>query len=171
MRENELTMRKDMRNDAAEMLEAAGFKNVTRTTTTTTSGNSIHEMGTARMGTRPEEVGAQQVQPGARLQERLRHRRLVHGVVGCQNPSLTYMAFTARAADHAVGELKRRTFEEETRITRANCIRRVAWLLGRRDFRAGRARHGSTAARRSRARSCIRRSSAITARSSKRSLT
>ena len=57
--ENERLMRKDMKNDMAEMLEAAGVKNVTTYDSGYFPGMGIHEMGTARMGTRPEDVGAQ----------------------------------------------------------------------------------------------------------------
>src|SRR6478752_4284118 len=54
VRENERKMEKDMRNDAAEMLEAAGFKNVTLRSDSYNVGNSIHESGTARMGNDPK---------------------------------------------------------------------------------------------------------------------
>ena len=79
---NELNMRKDMMSAAAEMLEAAGLKNVTPFDDVTGSapGNCIHEMGTARMGRDPEDVGAERLEPGAHHAERVRHRRLVHGV-------------------------------------------------------------------------------------------
>ena len=86
VRENERKMEEDMRNDAAEMLEAAGYKNVKVRSDNYNVGNSIHESGTARMGNGPEEVGAQQVQPGSRLQERVRHRRFVHAFVRLPEP-------------------------------------------------------------------------------------
>jgi choline dehydrogenase-like flavoprotein len=96
-----------MRNDAAEMLEAAGYKNVTVRSDAYNVGNSIHEMGTARMGADPKKSV-------------LNKHNQVHACKNvfvtdgsfmvssaCQNPSLTYMAFTARAAAYAVDELKK----------------------------------------------------------------
>jgi choline dehydrogenase-like flavoprotein len=107
VRDNELEMQEDMRNDAAEMLEAAGYKNVTVRSDSYNVGNSIHEMGTARMGDDPKKSV-------------LNKHNQVHACKNvfvtdgsfmvssaCQNPSLTYMAFTARAAAFAVDELKK----------------------------------------------------------------
>ena len=107
LRENELKMRKDMADDAAEMLEAAGFREVKTYDRETGIGLGIHEMGTARMGKDPKTSV-------------LNKWNQVHACPNvyvtdgsfmvssaCQNPSLTYMAFTARAVDHAVNELKR----------------------------------------------------------------
>jgi choline dehydrogenase-like flavoprotein len=106
--ENERKMRVDMMNDAAEMLEAAGFKNVETYEGDKGFGLSIHEMGTARMGRDPKTSvlnkhnqvwGCENVYvtDGACMTS-----------ASCVNPSLTYMALTARAADHAARELKRR---------------------------------------------------------------
>jgi choline dehydrogenase-like flavoprotein len=105
--ENEKIMRKDMKEAAAEMLEAAGFKNVNVFDNPDNMGLGIHEMGTARMGNDPKtsvlnkwnqvhEAPNVFVTDGAAMTSS-----------GCQNPSLTYMALTARAADHAVSELKK----------------------------------------------------------------
>lgn len=107
-KENELNMRKDMAGSAKEMLEAAGFKNVRTYDDIGGPGLGIHEMGTARMGKDPKtsvlnkwnqvhEVKNVFVTDGAAMTS-----------AGCQNPSLTYMALTARAADFAVQELKKR---------------------------------------------------------------
>jgi glucoside 3-dehydrogenase (cytochrome c) catalytic subunit len=107
LKQNELRMRKDMANDAAEMLEAAGFRDVRPSDTLPGVGLGIHEMGTARMGRDPKtsmlnawnQVHACKnvyVTDGACMTSS-----------ACQNPSLTYMALTARAASHAVEELKR----------------------------------------------------------------
>ncbi|HEY5806712.1 MAG TPA: GMC family oxidoreductase, partial [Povalibacter sp.] len=107
LRENEMRMRKDMAADAAEMLESFGCKDVTSYDTPSAVGLSIHEMGTARMGkdaktsvlNRWNQVHAcpnVYVTDGSCMASS-----------ACQNPSLTYMALTARAADHAVSELKR----------------------------------------------------------------
>ena len=93
--------------DAAEMLEAAGFKNVNTYDSHSFPGLGIHEMGMARMGSSKRNSVVD------------KHNRMwaapnVYMTDGafmtsaaCVNPSLTYMAFTARAADHAVRELKK----------------------------------------------------------------
>ena len=105
--DNEKAMRKDMKEAAAEMLEAAGFKNVNVFDNPNNMGLGIHEMGTARMGNNPKssvlnkwnqvhEAPNVFVTDGAAMTSS-----------GCQNPSLTYMALTARAADYAVSELKK----------------------------------------------------------------
>ncbi|WP_020531782.1 GMC oxidoreductase [Flexithrix dorotheae] len=107
-KENEMAMRKDMKESAAEMLEAAGAKNVKMYDSDPTPGLGIHEMGTCRMGKDPKtsmlnkhnqlhEVSNVYVTDGAAMTS-----------AACQNPSLTYMALTARACDHAVNELKKR---------------------------------------------------------------
>ena len=58
-KENEMNMRPDMKNAAAEMLEAAGFKDVQTYDSIGAPGLGIHEMGTARMGTRSQDLGSQ----------------------------------------------------------------------------------------------------------------
>jgi len=101
-KENEIKMREDMKTDAAEMLEAGGIKNVRTYDAIGGIGKGIHEMGTARMGKDPKTAV-------------LNENNQVHGVPNvyvtdgacmtssaCQNPSITYMALTARAVDHAV---------------------------------------------------------------------
>jgi choline dehydrogenase-like flavoprotein len=106
-RENEMKMREDMGAEAATMLEAAGLKNVSIYNTLSAPGIGIHEMGTARMGRDPKTSvlnannqvwGADNVfvTDGACMTSS-----------SCVNPSLTYMALTARAADFAVNELKK----------------------------------------------------------------
>jgi choline dehydrogenase-like flavoprotein len=105
--ENERLMRVDMMNDMAEMLVAAGVKDVRVYDNPYYPGMGIHEMGTARMGRDPKTSvlnGHNQVwdcpnvfvTDGACMTS-----------AACQNPSLTYMALTARAARYAVDELKR----------------------------------------------------------------
>jgi len=108
IRENETRMREDMANDAAEMLEAAGVKNVRANNREYVFGEGIHEMGTARMGRDPRTSvlnGNNQVWDAKNV-------FVTDGACmtssACQNPSLTYMALTARAAAFAVEELKRR---------------------------------------------------------------
>jgi choline dehydrogenase-like flavoprotein len=101
-------MRKDMISDMAEMLEQAGAKMVKTFDYESYPGMAIHEMGTARMGR------------DAKTSVLNAHNQLwdapnVFVTDGscmtssaCQNPSLTYMALTARAVDFAVNELNRR---------------------------------------------------------------
>ncbi|WP_276359728.1 GMC family oxidoreductase [Daejeonella sp. H1SJ63] len=107
IKENELKMRKDMAEDAKEMLEAAGLKDVKTFDTGYSLGMGIHEMGTARMGHDPKtsvlnkfnqvwDAPNVYVTDGAAMTS-----------AACQNPSLTYMALTARAVDHAFTELKK----------------------------------------------------------------
>ena len=107
--ENERLMRKDMMNDMAETLEACGVKNVETYDNEYFPGMGIHEMGTARMGKDPKtsELNSHNqvwdapnvfVTDGSCMVS-----------TACPNPSLTYMALTARAADFAVNELNRRT--------------------------------------------------------------
>jgi len=107
LRENEYRMRKDMANDAAEMLEAAGFRNVRPVDSVPGVGLAIHEMGTARMGRDPKTS----VLNGWNQVHACKNVYVTDGAcmgsTACQNPSLTYMALTARAANHAVEELKR----------------------------------------------------------------
>lgn len=107
LKENEEKMRKDMMNDGAEMLEAAGVKNVTSWDAGYTFGQGIHEMGTARMGRDPKTSvlnGNNQVWDAKNV-------FVTDGAcmtsAACQNPSLTYMALTARACEFAVNELKK----------------------------------------------------------------
>ncbi len=106
-KENEGKMRIDMKNDAIEMLEAAGVKNVKGHDGDGNIGRGIHEMGTARMGSDPKTSVLNKwnqvwdapnvfVTDGSFMVS-----------ANCCNPSLTYMAMTARAADHAVSELKK----------------------------------------------------------------
>ena len=107
LKENELNMRKDMQQQAVEMLESAGFRDVKGNDRDYAIGLGIHEMGTARMG-------------HDRKTSVLNENNQLHDFpnvyvtdgsamtsAGNVNPSLTYMALTARAANHAVKELKK----------------------------------------------------------------
>lgn len=108
-RENEFKMRKDMANDAAEMLEAAGLKNVKPYDRESQHGIGlgIHEMGTARMGKDPKtSVLNKWNQVHASPNVYVTDGSFMTSAA-CVNPSLTYMAFTARAVDHAVSEFKK----------------------------------------------------------------
>lgn len=107
LKENEIKMRKDIPSDAAEMLEAAGVKNVKTFDYGYHVGMGIHEMGTARMGRDPKTSvlnGHNQVWDALNV-------FVTDGAcmtsASCVNPSLTYMALTARAVDFAVSELKK----------------------------------------------------------------
>jgi len=105
--ENERLMRPDMMNDMAEMLEATGVKNVRTYDNISFPGMGIHEMGTARMGRDPK---TSVLNPHSQVWDCTNvFVTDGSGMVssGCQNPSLTYMALTARAAAFAVDELKR----------------------------------------------------------------
>lgn len=107
LKENEQKMRKDMVDDAVEMLSNAGVKNVQPFDWGYAVGMGIHEMGTARMGRDPKSSvlnGFNQVWDAPNV-------FVTDGACmtssSCVNPSLTYMAITARAADFAVQELKK----------------------------------------------------------------
>src|SRR5690606_4318502 len=103
--ENERAMRADMQADAAEMLEAAGLRDITTFDYIGGMGKGVHEMGTARMGRDPKTSV-------------LNARNQLHAVPNvfvtdgscmtsssCVNPSITYMALTARACAFAADEL------------------------------------------------------------------
>jgi choline dehydrogenase-like flavoprotein len=107
IQENEQKMRKDMMSDAAEMLEVAGFKNVNTYDAGYTFGQGIHEMGTARMGRDPKTS----VLNGNNQVWEAKNVFVTDGAcmtsASAVNPSLSYMALTARAAEFAVSELKK----------------------------------------------------------------
>jgi choline dehydrogenase-like flavoprotein len=107
LRDNELKMRKDMANDAAEMLDAGGFKNIQTFDREIGIGLGIHEMGTARMGKDPKTSVLNKWNQVHSCKNVYVTDGSFMTSAGCQNPSLGYMAFTARAVDHAVNELKR----------------------------------------------------------------
>ncbi|NQX41197.1 GMC family oxidoreductase [Pedobacter steynii] len=107
LKENELKMRKDMQEEMKQMFDAVGVKNISTWDGGHALGHGIHEMGTARMGRDPKTSVLNKwnqvwdcmnvfVTDGACMTSS-----------ACQNPSLTYMALTARAADYAVSELKK----------------------------------------------------------------
>jgi choline dehydrogenase-like flavoprotein len=105
--ENERLMRVDMMNDMAEMLEASGVKDVRVSDDGYYPGMGIHEMGTARMGRDPKtSVLNAHNQIWDCLNVFVTDGSCMTSAA-CQNPSLTYMALTARAARFAVDELKR----------------------------------------------------------------
>jgi choline dehydrogenase-like flavoprotein len=106
-RENELAMVKDMPVTAAEMLEAAGAKDVHTFVDPSKPGEGIHEMGSARMGRDPKTS----VLNSWNQAHDIKNLFITDGSFmvssACQNPSLTYMAMTARACDYAVKQMQR----------------------------------------------------------------
>ena len=106
--ENERLMRKDMANDMAEMLTASGVKDVNPYDAEYYPGMGIHEMGTARMGTSPKNSVLNKHNQVWDAPNVFVTDGSCMASTACQNPSLSYMAFSARAADHAVNELNRR---------------------------------------------------------------
>ncbi len=107
IKDNEQKMRKDMTEEMKEMLEKIGVKDVNTYDGGYNFGMGIHEMGTARMGRDPKTSvlnGNNQVWDALNV-------FVTDGAAmtsaGCVNPSLTYMALTARAVDFAVSELKK----------------------------------------------------------------
>lgn len=106
-RDNERKMRIDMMNDAQEMLEKSGLTEVTTFDKESYPGTAIHEMGTARMG----RDAKTSILNGHNRIHSVPNVFLTDGAcmtsASCVNPSLTYMALTARAVDFAVGEMKK----------------------------------------------------------------
>jgi choline dehydrogenase-like flavoprotein len=106
-RENENAMQKDIVATAGEMMEAAGFKNIRLDAVMSFPGNGNHEMGTARMGRDPKTS----VLNGFNQMHEVSNVFITDGSFmtsgSSVNPSLTYMAMTARACDYAVKELKK----------------------------------------------------------------
>jgi len=107
-RTNEDVMLKDILTQGAEMLEKAGFKDINPFQVPhAVMGHGIHEMGTARMGRDPKTS----ILNGFNQMHAVKNVFVTDGACmtsgGCQNPSITYMALTARAVDYLVGELKK----------------------------------------------------------------
>jgi choline dehydrogenase-like flavoprotein len=98
--DNERKLWQDAREQAAEMLEASGHKNVRMTGQVSVPGFCIHEVGTARMGADPKKS----VLNGYAQAHDIRNLFVTDGAAwdstGCQNPTLTMMAITARACDY-----------------------------------------------------------------------
>jgi choline dehydrogenase-like flavoprotein len=107
-KENEKALNKQIQEDAVDMLQKAGLKNVIGFDNEHSPGWGVHEMGTARMGHDPKTS----VLNGFNQVHGAKNVFVTDGACmtssSCVNPSLTYMAITARAADHAVSELKKR---------------------------------------------------------------
>ena len=106
-KENELAINKQIKEDAVEMLDKAGVKNILPFDNESPPGHGIHEMGTARMGKDPKSS----VLNAYNQVHAAKNVFVTDGACmtssSCVNPSLTYMAITARAANYAVQELKK----------------------------------------------------------------
>lgn len=106
--DNERAAMRDAQTQAAEMLEAAGVRDVHSYLEDNAPGLTIHEMGTARMG----RDRATSVLNGWNQSWDVPNLFITDGAcmasTANQNPSITYMALTARAVDHAVGLMRRR---------------------------------------------------------------
>jgi choline dehydrogenase-like flavoprotein len=108
IKENEIAMRKDMKDDAVEMFERAGLKNVRGYEGDYAPGMGIHEMGGARMGRDPKTSVTNKFNQVWDAPNVFMTDGACMTSASCVNPSLTYMALTARAANYAVEELKKR---------------------------------------------------------------
>lgn len=105
--ENEWAIKKDMSVSGTEMLEAAGAREIRPYQDFDPPGYSVHEMGTARMGRDPKSS----VLNAFNQSHDVKNLFITDGAAmvssSCVNPSLTYMALTARACDYAVQQMKR----------------------------------------------------------------
>lgn len=106
--DNDRAIRKDIVASAVEMLETAGFKNVTPYDRPTHLGLGIHDMGTARMGRDPKTSVLNSFNQVHDSKNVFVTDGAAMASASCVNPSITYMALTARAVDHAVKSLKKR---------------------------------------------------------------
>jgi choline dehydrogenase-like flavoprotein len=106
-RENELAMDKDMMTSMAEMLDAAGCIDVRTHGSNNPPGHCIHEMGGARMSLTPTDGVLNKWNQAWDAKNLFITDGAAMASCACQNPSITYMALTARAAAHAVAAMKR----------------------------------------------------------------
>ena len=106
-RENEKTMHEDIKVTGKEIMEAAGFKDIDVSGSISFPGNANHEMGTARMGRDPKTS----VLNAFNQMHEVPNIFITDGSCmtsgACLNPSITYMALTARACDYAVKEMNK----------------------------------------------------------------
>lgn len=106
-KENEKKMMEDIQSTSQQMLADAGFENINSFNYKKVGGSTVHEMGTARMGNDPKTS----VLNGNNQVHAAKNVFITDGSCmtssACQNPSLTYMALTARACNYAVNELKK----------------------------------------------------------------
>lgn len=104
-RENEEKMRLDIARQGEEMLKAAGLTNTSSFIHHSKGGEGIHEMGTARMGDDPRESVLNRWNQAHDVPNLFVTDGSCMTSASCVNPSLTYMALTARAVDYAVKQL------------------------------------------------------------------
>ncbi len=104
--ENELAMGRDMIEESVHMLTSAGLENVTPLPSNALPGSAVHEMGTARMGNDPRTSVLNKWNQVHTVPNVFVSDGACMTSSACQNPSLTYMALTARAANYAVEQLK-----------------------------------------------------------------
>jgi choline dehydrogenase-like flavoprotein len=107
IKQNELNMRKDMMDQAVQMLEKSGARDIEPYDNPYAIGLGIHEMGTARMGSNPKTSVVNEYNQIHACKNVYVTDGAFMTSAACVNPSLTYMAFTARAANHAAQELKK----------------------------------------------------------------
>ena len=105
-RDNELRMMADARQQGEMMLRQAGLINVTSSEDEHVPGDAIHEMGGARMGSDPRASVLNKWNQAHDAPNLFVTDGSQMNSIACVNPSLTFMAMTARAADYAVGRLK-----------------------------------------------------------------
>ncbi|MBV9342859.1 MAG: GMC family oxidoreductase [Acidobacteria bacterium] len=105
---NEASLMRDAGVTAAEMLEAAGAKNIRLTTGTEMPGMAVHEVGTARMGEDPKKSVLNPFCQSHDVSNLLMTDGSCFVSSACQNPTLTMMAITVRACDHLVERFRRR---------------------------------------------------------------
>jgi choline dehydrogenase-like flavoprotein len=105
-RENEMALFNDAQVTAAEMLDAAGAKDITVRSTPSAPGEGIHEMGSARMGRDPKTSVLNSWNQAHDIKNLFVTDGSFMVSSACQNPSLTYMAMTARACDYAVKQMQ-----------------------------------------------------------------
>ena len=108
LKENEIKMRVDMKNDALEILTNAGLKQINAWDNGSYIGRGIHEMGSARMGKDPKTSVLNKFNQIWDATNVFVTDGSFMTSSSCHNPSLSYMAFTARAVDYAVQELKKK---------------------------------------------------------------
>jgi choline dehydrogenase-like flavoprotein len=104
--ENEMNMLNDMATSAAEMLKVSGFTDIEAYVNEQHPGLCIHEMGTARMGHDPKISVLNEYNQAHEVSNLFVTDGAAMASTACQNPSLTYMALTARAVDYAVIQMK-----------------------------------------------------------------
>ncbi|MDB4918207.1 GMC family oxidoreductase [Mucilaginibacter sp.] len=105
--DNDEKMKKDFIEQLTEMLTSAGFKNIRPSTDHRAPGLDIHEMGGARMGNDPKTSVLNKWNQVHACKNVFVTDGACMTSTSCQNPSLTYMAITARAADYAVSAMKK----------------------------------------------------------------